>query len=550
MQATYTGYVGRMEWRWVSIVTMLTIVVTLIPYLVIAGTTSPDNTFMGILHQYEDGATYLSKMGQGESGNWLTYFQHSPEPTQGALIHPVYMLLGQVARLSYLPNLLIFHGVRLLAMLVMFSAIYQLGANIWVKLRARRIFFVLSVFGSGFGWLVVLLSSGKLISPDVNMPHMYPLYAGLVNIHYPLSIAFLALITSIFIPVFRPGFTAEPNVDNGGTVIFLAGLALAFLFQEALLPIVMAVIGSMMARWVIDRKVKSFEFRWAMWLIVPILPVAAYYSTTIESNPAVEEWLLQRPSNLPSLLLAISGLGLPLILSLPGLARAIRHFEEDGDRFMLLWLFSMLVSYIVASSGRVQYLAAIIIPIAYFATRAIEDYWFKKVIAQRRYQQRAYIVLFPLVVLTNIFVLFFPVSGVLNHERMESFLDDDYMQAFSELEQISQPNEVVLAAPIVGTWLPAYTDLRSYYGHPAETLYAEQRLAEVKTFYQSKTTETCSFIEDANLYLTNQFLVHYVLYGPEEARIGEPPCLDDLLLVTQVGDVKIYATQFADAFQE
>lgn len=549
MQATFTGYVGRTEWRWVTIVTALTIFVMLLPYLVVSAQPS-DQTFMGVLHKYEDGAAYLSKMDQGANGNWLTFFQHTPEPHASALIHPIYMLLGHLTRLSFFPSLLVFHGARVLATLVMFSTIYQLGANIWVKLRARRIFFVLAIFGSGFGWITILLSSGNWVPPDISMPHMYPLYAAMVNIHYPLSIAFQAMIASVFIPVFRPGFTSEPTVDNGGTVIFLGGLALVFLFQEALLPIIIAVIGSMLARWVLDRKIKVFELRWSMWLIVPIFPMAAYYATTIQSNTAVELWLSQRPSALPSIMLTILGLGLPLLLSLPGLSRALRRFEEDGDRFMLLWLFSMIVSYLVASSGRVQYLAGIMIPIAYFATRAIDDYWFKEVFSRRIHQQRIYIVLFPIVILTNLFVLFLPVSGVMVGERIESFLPNDYMESFHYLNTIASPNEVVMAAPTVGTWLPAYSELRSYYGHPAETLHATQRHSEVMAFYRAQSQAACSFVQDASLFRSNGFVVHYVLYGPEEARLGQPPCLQDLTLLTSIGDVQIFATQFVDTASE
>ncbi|MAU10743.1 MAG: hypothetical protein CL607_13045 [Anaerolineaceae bacterium] len=549
MQATFTGYVGRTEWRWVTIVSALTLFAMLLPYLVVTAQ-APDQTFMGVLHKYEDGAAYLSKMDQGANGNWLTFFQHTPEPHASALIHPLYMLLGHLTRLSFFPPLLVFHGARVLATLVMFSAIYQLGANIWVKLRARRIFFVLAVFGSGFGWIIVLLSSGDLVSPDVNMPHMYPLYAAMVSIHYPLSIAFQAMIASVFIAVFRPGFTSEPTVDNGGTVIFLGGVVLAFLFQEALLPIIIAVIGSVLARWVLDRKVKAFELRWAMWLIVPIFPIAAYYTTTIQSNLAVGFWLSQRPSALPSLVLTLLGLGLPLVLSIPGLARALRRFEEDGDRFMLLWLFAMVVSYFVASSGRVQYLAGIMIPIAYFATRAIEDYWFKQIFSRRIHQQRIYIALFPIVILTNLFVLFLPVSGVMVGERVESFLPNDYVDTFHYLNTISQPNEVVMAAPVIGTWLPAYTDLRSYYGHPAETLHAAQRRSEVMAFYRAQSQAACSFVQDASLFRSNGFVVQYVLYGPEEARFGQPPCLEDLTLLTRIGDVQVYTTQFVDMASE
>ena len=41
--------------------------------------------------------------------------------------------------------------------------------------------------------------------------------------------------------------------------------------------------------------------------------------------------------------------------------------------------------------------------------------------------------------------------------------------------------------------------------------------------------------------LLRRYHVDYVIYGPEEARLGDAPCLSDLHEVTQSGDVTLYA---------
>ncbi|QPC80599.1 hypothetical protein G4Y79_12840 [Phototrophicus methaneseepsis] len=549
MQSTYTGYVGRAEWRWVSVVTALVVILTTLPYLVVAFYPSSEH-FLGVLYHYQDGAVYLSKMMQGAQGAWLVHFQHTPEPHLSALIYPIYIILGQLARLSFIPIVLVFHVVRLLSMLVMCSALYQLGASIWVKVRARRIFFIIVMFGSGFGWLVAIVSGGDFSTPDLTMPSIYPLYASIVNVHYPLTIAFLALLATVFVHVFRPGFEANPTVDNGGAIAFLVGIVLAFLYQEALLAIVVAVIGSTLAQWILQRKVTAMEYRWALWFIVPSLPIVLYYIVVSASNSAVELWLSQRTGMLPSLPLMLLGFGLPLILAIPGLVRALRRFEPDGDRFMLLWIFSMVVSCLVSTNGRANYLAGLMIPLAYFATRAIEDFWFKKIVLRRAYQQQLYIVFVPLIALTNIFVLLLPVHGVLQNQPIGAFVSNDYREAFRWLADHTTTNQVVLAAPDVGTWVPVEVGARAYYGHPIETLHARQRLGEVNQFYSAESVDDCIFIEDADFIQQNQFLVPYVLFGPQEAAIGTPPCLNDFVLVTQYGNVEIYATQFASANPE
>ncbi len=83
MQSRQAVHIIASEWRWVIIVASGLILLAFAPLLWMALTGTSDWQFMGALHNYLDGATYLSKIVQGERGIWLTFFQHTPENYPG-----------------------------------------------------------------------------------------------------------------------------------------------------------------------------------------------------------------------------------------------------------------------------------------------------------------------------------------------------------------------------------------------------------------------------------------------------------------------------------
>src|SRR5215510_3265338 len=112
------------EWRWVILFSGILILVAFAPFLWVAvsGVTSSQWQFMGILNNYQDGATYLAKMVQGIEGNWLVHFQHTPENHNAILYSTIYTALGHVAGLINLSPIPLYHVARVVASLVMYMA--------------------------------------------------------------------------------------------------------------------------------------------------------------------------------------------------------------------------------------------------------------------------------------------------------------------------------------------------------------------------------------------------------------------------------------------
>jgi len=542
MQPSYTGYIAPSEWRWLTVVSVVLILLAFSPFLLVVATSDGNWQFMGALHDYTNSAVYLSKMQQGAGGHLLTDMLHTPEVFSSTLYHSLYALLGQLANLTALPIIIVFHLARVAASLFMYIALYQLGATIWTRLRTRRLFFLLVSLLSGIGWLVSLFV-GRPVTPDVTAPQLFPFTSTLVNVHVPLTFGILALLSAVLVAVFRPGFDDPPAVNNGGGLAFVLSLLLVIIYPEAILPLVFAISISIAFETYRKRQLPHHALRWGLWVLVPALPITAYYFVTLQFNPSIREWLLQRavPATLPHWMFL--GILFPLLIALPGLYRAVRRFERDGDRFMLIWLVVLLLLAYSPLPLGMQVLVGLMLPLAYFATRALEDFWFK--FLPRRWRYRLLVALIPLVGFNHVFDLMLPVTPLFNPSLGSPYgmvLEPEYRVAFDWLQPRLRQNVVVLAAPETSLWLPFWVQARTVYGHPAETLNAEQKRRDVRRWFRAEAPNApiCeALIRGSSAYIV-PYTVDYVLVGPRERALGTTTCTRNMSLVAAFGQVDIY----------
>jgi|FLYN01.1.fsa_nt_gi hypothetical protein len=530
MQSRDTIHVTAAEWRWVVLVGGGLVLLAFLPLLWLAATNAAGDEwqFMGFLNNYRDGATYLSKMVQGASGAWMLHFQHTPEDHNGAFIQIIYPLLGHLAQLTGIPSIALFHAARVVASLFMYMAIYQFAAVVWTRLRARRIFFILASIGAGFGWLLSPLT-GDTTYPDLTIPEMFPFYSSLMNVHFPLTIACLALLASIMVAVFRPGESQDPSVHNGGLEVGLLSFALSLLYPQALVPFAGALGLFVVVNWLRQRRINMRALRWWLVVVAPAVPVAVYYVALLNHNPAIAEWNSQNVTAAPSPLVLALGLGIPLIIALPGIYRAVRRFEPDGDQFMLIWLLTVIVVMYLPTNVQRRFSAGMMLIIAYFATRSLEDFWFTYV--NRRWRARLFAVAVPLMAMSYVLLL---VGNL--RVTVGPFLERDYAAAFEWLRANTRSDDVVLASPTVSLWIPGWTGARVVYGHPFETLSAESREQAVLAWYSDRSASNCE-----GVLRNGDYAVQYVIVGPQETELGETGCADTLTEVIRFGSVGIYA---------
>ncbi len=512
MQTLRSVYISAAEWRWVIVISGLLVALTIVPYAwaLARNQSTSEWQFMGMLTNPKDGATYLAKIEQGREGSWLFQLRHTPQQHDGAVFHTFYLFLGHAARVLALSSLVTFHLVRMATSFFMYISLYQLGATVWVRQRPRRLFFVLSAVGAGLGWLVVLFDPDAL-APDLAVPEAFPFYASFANPHFPMSIACLALIASAYLVVFRRGYTDPPSVENGGLGILLLSVVLALIQPTALIPIAGALVLYVGVRAWITRAVPQHELRWASMLWLPIIPFAVYDYAVFHFNSIMGEFNAQNETPSPAPWLLLAGYGLLLLVALPGLIRAVRHFERDGDQLMLLWLIVNVAGLYAPFNLQRRLMMGLILPLVYFAVRGLEDTWFYRVSA--RWRTPAFIALLVALIPSNILVLGIPLFGAVSNpdSGLETGLlvEADYWHAMEWLRDQGEPDAVVLAAPNISLWIPAYTRQVVVYGHPFETVPAEERLQQVERFYRG---------QDCDTLLSDElpFRVRYLFWGPQE----------------------------------
>lgn len=544
MQTLRSVDISAAEWRWVIVISGILVALTLVPYAwALASNNADDNwQFMGVLANPKDGATYLSKIEQGRNGAWLFELRHTPEAHNGAGFHVFYLFLGHAARLTGLSTVLIFHLARVATSLFMYIALYQFGATVWVRLRPRRLFFALVAVGAGLGWLLLLIDPDA-IAIDLKMPEAFPFFASFANPHFPLTIACLALIASTFLEAFRRGFSAEPTADNGGLQVMVMSMVLALIQPFALVPIGSALVAYLLVRAYLTRRIPSHELRWSSMLWLPALPFAVYYAAVFRFNDVMAAFNEQNITPSPAPYLYLFGYGMLLIVALPGLVRAVRRFERDGDQFMLLWFVLNVVLLYAPINVQRRLTVGLIIPLVFFAVRSLEDFWFFKV--PKRWRAPALAALFVLLLPTNLLNLSIPLFGVTASPEsgLENGLlvETDYWDAFRWLDRRGDRDAVALAAPTVSVWIPAYTSARVVYGHEYETVPAKERKQQVEAWYRGADCTT----------LTNSavpFHVDYIFLGPQERALADDDataarCVESLpadTLRETFGDVTVY----------
>ncbi len=540
-RSLWVTHISPSEWRWVFAVAGVLAVLTLVPYAwaLAANASSSEWHFMGILANPQDGASYLAKIGQGMRGEWLVHFQHTPDEHVGAAIQVFYLLLGHLARIIGVSNLVIFHLARVITTLFMYSAIYQFSAIVWTRLRPRRLFFALISVGSGLGWLAILLDPNLKGVPDITVPEAYPLYATYTNPHFPLTLGCLALLAGLYISVFRIDFGELPTVANGGLGIFLLTLVVAFIFPQALIPLGGALVVYIAAIMIRERAIPVLQLRWVSMFMLPAALMAGFYLAVLANNPVMSAvWNGQVSATAASPILVLLGFGLLLLVALPGLVRAVRSFEEDGDQLMLIWLVVNFVLVFLPFNQQRRLMTGLIIPVVFFAVRSIEDYWIDRVPSRARLISVVLLVAF--VMPSNVLAIGVPIFGLLNPEaglEQKLLVQHGYREAMNWLAAEGEPNSVVLSSPNVGLWIPASTSDRVVYGHPWETLHAESRLAYVTDWYSGKNCDLSA--QDGGRYA-----VLYVIVGPQEQAFDSDTCYASLAEVSsrklQFEDVALF----------
>jgi len=524
--------------------------------------------FGGFLLNPLDGNSYLAKMYQGWRGDWRFTLPYTAQPGEGAYLFLFYLFLGHLARLTHLPLLVVFHLARLASAIILVWSLWRfLRMFFWKpcldgqidnlreesrysEVSSPTIFrespkinvelvIALALLGLGMGWLA--FPFGKVTS-DLWISEAYPFLSAYTNPHFVLGLALLLSLLTFPMEIDKHG---EPRSNRhrlaSSLLIGLLSLLLAIVSPFGVI-VVLVILGgllivelgkSIQQRHHAETKI---EFRWLnkisqRWGLVALfgIPWLLYYLWVVNTDPVLAGWNAQNLTSSPppwDLMLSFSP---ALIMAIVG---GIILFPKSDRRLLLLIVWAVagiLLIYLPFGLQR-RFMLGLFLPITILAGFGIA--WF--VSLKPRFGRILGKVVLLLSIPSVILVLLIGQYGVQTHDP-RFYLTSGEAQAFKWIEENTASRALILASPETGLYIPAWTGRRVIYGHPYETVNAEEEKRAVTRFFQG--------MEENEQYYTDflsQRQVDYVFLGLRERQLGKLPELDALSLVYSSGDVEVY----------
>jgi len=526
------------EWRFVAIILALVLLLTTAPYVYAYVSTPADKQFMGIMLDVPDHAQYFSWMRE-LSDSSLASNKMTPEPNDPVFFNLLWWGLGHLKRWSGMSLDLTFQVFRILSSIFFLISAYWVVAHFLPEQRRRRTAFLVIVFGSGFGWVLVLLkytlTRGTLLFPlDVFIAEGNT-FLGLMA--YPHFIA--AMLYVIIFILFLLG-------KEKGQLRYAvaAGLLAQFLgWQHAYdLILVYGILGAfVVAKAFQTRSIPRFSLL-SLVVICVLSFWPALYSVLLTALDPVWGMVLAQFDNAgvftPNLLHLPILMGPAFLLALAGFItqKPLRLQEKDDARIMLLVWFSMnfLLIYL-PTDYQIHMLNGWQVPTGILATLFVYETMIPRITAWRPVQSRAAwfqrswvipLLMVGLVVPTNLYLWSWRFVELRRH-TYPFYLEKDEVRALAWLDQNASDSDVVLSSLTIGQFVPAWTGARAYLAHWAQTLDFFSKRQDVQVFFSPDTSpdERKAILDDGS--------VDFVFYGPVEREQGSLPLLD-LAFLTEV----------------
>lgn len=518
------------EWVWVIVASSMLLLLVSLPFVLAYAAAGSYGQFNGVLVNPIDGATYQAKMVEGYMGSWLFHLPYTPEPHRGVFLLTFYLGLGHIARLLNAPIILVFHAARLIGSLLMFLAIYLFVANWTRDVIQRRVTWGLAVVAGGFGWLALLFG---VVTPDVlALPEAFPLQAAYTNPHFPWSIAVALWLTHTLLSVAVFSSTRWPKLDAETVGLIISTLFLVSVAPFVLLPIAIAYGVLCVSLWIKLRQFPRRQLAWGGVLLIFGAPLVAYSLwATSSANPIFEAWMSQNVTPSPEIWKYLVAFGPLLALALVGLWGQWHRLSIEHI-FLIGWLVAIVLLLYAPLSLQRRFSMGITVPLAVFAGIGLWRVVFPAV--AKRWHTMLVIIVLSLTAPSTIMALAIPLVGARQpSEDYYFYTSGDELQMLSWLQGHADPRDaVVLASPQVSLILPIH-GLRVVYGHPFETIHAQEREKSVIDFYSGKD---CSVIEREG--------VRYVVVGQRERDLAAGstscPIPGKQVFSTPDGEIEVY----------
>lgn len=379
-------------WLWGTITAV--IVLTSIPQVFGYATVQSGKTYIPHIAVAEaDTSAYYSNIEQVRQGRFLVSNQFTSEEQQPSLFHPLWILLGWIARILHVSTPIIFQVARVGAILAFVLVLDVLIRRIpwFAQRRWMTLWIVLT--SSGVSWLVPHATVHAAIDNTPTDLWVSEANTFLTLMHSSLFILSQLMIGFILWQLWRSTMNESRRHWRWvGPVLLGMGLMHPYdLLQVGILFIVWGAWCVFVHHWSVSR-VLLFLKQWAViWLWT--VPIFLYYPLVVLRQPAMYGWLQQNYDVMGPLGATFLGFGFLLPLAL----MAAWYFRrERWIQFLTIWAVTLLfLSHAPGVSIQRRLLNGIHIPLA-LLTSAFIIQWLRQPFMKR---------IAPLVAVASVFIL-------------------------------------------------------------------------------------------------------------------------------------------------
>ena len=463
------------EKRTAILIVIIVILLISLPYLYAFLMSDSGAQFGGFLINPIDGHSYLAKMELGLRGEWRFDLPYTAEKGNGAYLFLFYIFLGHVSRVLGISKLLVFHGTRLISAFVLLFSIFNFSRRTFEADKDISRAFVISVLGSGLGWIAVV--SGSFTS-DLWVAEAYPFLSMYTNPHFTLG---LALMTFLLTPKNKISPLLATGLGLLLAVIqpFSVVIVVLVLFVERLIEVVQA-----------REQIKSVLADQRTLVLIGFglggVSFLAYQYLAIFADPVLSAWNVQNVTPSPGwsdLLISFSPI---IFLGLFGLRSA---WSNPKTRKLVIWSVISLVLIAFPWNLQRRFLTGLYLPLAGLGIIGL------KAISSKLSVKPSILfsMLIILVIPTNLIVILSGVSASATQDPT-IYISAEEIELLTWINGETDPDDLVVTDQRIGLYIPSQTGRRVIYGHPFETIRAEEEQRFLDEFFNQQND--VSFYQD------------------------------------------------------
>jgi hypothetical protein len=523
-QRTISPMVSKKEFSIAITFSILVALLTLVPYVIANFLVEPTGVFSGFLINPKDGFSYLAKIRQGYEGQWLFHLPYTVKPGEGTFIFVYFLFLGHLSRWLGIPAIYLYHLVRVLGSVLMFSTAFLLIARFVKNQFPRWWAFSIILLGGGLGWLALPFG---LLASDLWIVESIPFLTAYANAHFPLATGLFLILVLFMLS------------NNGSILIRMASIFLVSTLLAAIQPFTMITLLIFLSLWLLwetwieSKNHESMENgirkKWLAFLaiIIGASPWVIYdYWITLQ-HTEIAAWNAQNITPSPPMIDYLFGFGCVLAIAIFGLLRGTFK-NSRALRLLMVWVVAQAFLLYAPFGLQRRLSMGLYFPLVIMAVLTLNE-----LIKNKRKLRFAFLLLLLLSIPSNLVVIGSGIAGVMKMDPMV-VLDRSELEAYQWLSSNADQGKIVLAGPRAGNRIPAFANLRVFYGHPFETTNAEQQKLFVEHAY------TSGGLNDGKLEELMQLHVSYVFYGPEERESGQPRWLESTERIFHSGNYSVY----------